>query len=95
MDINVTLADLRSTINAIETIDLENGTADWDRINDAINLFSNLDGWLSKGGFLPKDWRPSDSAARALANPFNCPAGYANCAGKAFPGHNSHTPWQG
>ena len=31
--------------------------------NDLADAFEALDGWLSKGGFLPDDWRRKDGGA--------------------------------
>lgn len=43
MDPNATLTELRDMIQGTEDPDL-------------IEKFEALDGWLSKGGFLPRDW---------------------------------------
>jgi hypothetical protein len=33
-------------------------------IEELVDAFEALDGWLSKGGFLPKDWATSPRAPR-------------------------------
>jgi len=62
MDPNVCLAELRDlgkfTIKAKET-----GVDDFVRV---LELFEALDGWLSSGGFLPKDWREAKDAVSNL-----------------------------
>jgi hypothetical protein len=45
MDVNSTLAELRAELRA--------DSPDVDRI---AQLFEAMDGWLTRGGFLPSDW---------------------------------------
>jgi hypothetical protein len=39
-----------------------------------------------------RDDDPNPFAEDPTGNPFNCPAGYVNCTGAAFPGHVAHKP---
>lgn len=48
MDPNETLRQLRHAVEGESA--------------DIFELFSALDGWLSKGGFLPTDWMPGSDA---------------------------------
>ena len=51
MDPNVTLEGLREAVynwRTSESCDIE----------DTITLIESIDGWITNGGFLPKDWRP-------------------------------------
>jgi hypothetical protein len=53
MDPNVTLAQLREALKLAQlraALNKEDFEAYW--------LFKSLDGWLSRGGFLPDDWKP-------------------------------------
>lgn len=52
MDVNQTLADLRGM-----ALSYRNG-GKWDESDttDFIELFEALDGWISRGGFLPSAW---------------------------------------
>ena len=45
--------DPDATLDAIRE-NITNGTAA--ALDEAANLFTDLDEWLSKGGFLPTDW---------------------------------------
>lgn len=61
MDVNATLREMREIserINALLITDAD--PVDADRLAE---LFAALDGWLSKGGFLPRDWAPLDHAS--------------------------------
>lgn len=49
MDPDKALAELREALQ-----ELANDPDAWE---DVIEKFEALDGWLSKGGFLPKAWR--------------------------------------
>jgi len=51
MDPNATLAALRKAIEEWRE------TGDTDLADDLANHAESLDWWLSKGGFLPTDWR--------------------------------------
>lgn len=53
MDPDATLQDIRQTTTRIENDPGNNDTADMWRL---VDLVSELDSWLSGGGFLPTDW---------------------------------------
>lgn len=54
MDVNETLARIRATMSEL-TIARDVETSAWlgAQLADSVR---DLDGWLSKGGFLPADW---------------------------------------
>lgn len=68
MDPNETLRRIRAALDTIAS--LGNKPA---AVNELVDAVVDLDGWLSRGGFLPDDWRPEElrSAERAydLVNP--------------------------
>lgn len=47
------IVDPDATLNQIRVY-IEEGT--FGALDEAVNLFTALDDWLSKGGFLPTDW---------------------------------------
>lgn len=51
MDPNAALAEIRKL-----TRDVLKGRADEEDIERLAELIEGLDNWLSKGGFLPKNW---------------------------------------
>lgn len=56
MDVNATLAEAREIAARIDALLLHDAEpADADRL---ASLFLALDQWLSRGGFLPRDWAP-------------------------------------
>lgn len=57
MDPNTVLAELRELIRHLPFEVEEMGLVDLDGANDIHEKFTALDGWLSKGGFLPADWQ--------------------------------------
>lgn len=58
MDPNLTLEMLRHN-TAMMQADVDNGHADWDRMQEIVEQFQALDEWLTKDGFLPRDWKVS------------------------------------
>ena len=57
MDINTALGNARLTAALIrQAIDAGN-PVDPDMVNDLVEAFDAVDGWLSRGGFLPQDWQ--------------------------------------
>ena len=54
MDPDTALADLRDIVDEVH-----NGTVDshTDAMISMAELFDGLDGWISKGGFLPSAWK--------------------------------------
>jgi hypothetical protein len=58
MDPNAALAEIRRLIDNLKfQIEPDTGLVDLDDASELIDRFESLDGWLSKGGFLPTDWR--------------------------------------
>jgi hypothetical protein len=58
MDPNAALAEIRRLIDNLKfQIEPDTGLVDLDDASELIDRFEGLDGWLSKGGFLPTDWR--------------------------------------
>jgi hypothetical protein len=55
MDPNETLRALRELVEQVYGDD--EGDVN-DQLEDFAGYFESLDGWISKGGFLPRDWRP-------------------------------------
>ncbi len=56
MDPNVTLLELRRKMTVLKEGNIS--TKDKDRLLDAlVEEFEALDEWISRGGFLPTDWR--------------------------------------
>lgn len=56
MDVDQTLAALRQ---AVLDHDFTRTADAWDlemRLDQVLELFESLDGWLTKGGYLPKSW---------------------------------------
>lgn len=51
MDIDAALARLRETVSQIAAGELDDGLA-----KDLREQWEAVDGWLSRGGFLPTDW---------------------------------------
>jgi hypothetical protein len=63
MDPNAALKDLRAAIaevdnelSADEGAGLLDPFGEKDHLRDLVESFQALDGWLSRGGFLPFDW---------------------------------------
>lgn len=56
MDPNATLAALRALVRQVQAT--ENGDAHADTAERMAELFSALDQWLCRGGFLPRVWNP-------------------------------------
>lgn len=46
--------------------------------DEVVLAFRALDGWLTKDGFLPKDWQPRHEKLKALAAQRLVDGGYAN-----------------
>ena len=75
MDPNATLAQLRELSKLVlpdeaNALDASEDLADafndaTDRLAELANLFEALDGWIMKGGFLPKEW--AQAYAQAVA----------------------------
>jgi hypothetical protein len=64
MDVNETLKDIRALLKSFQAVDTE-----WEEATLAtalIEKFESLDEWLSKGGFLPREWESSVTTTRAL-----------------------------
>jgi len=68
MDPNVSLARLRDAMARLHTHEQK---PEWetapsalrahdDDLRDAVDAFEALDGWLSRDGFLPADWKSDD-----------------------------------
>lgn len=57
MDPNVSLAKIREAVGELRQAD-DDGlwSDDSSQIGMLLESFEALDGWLSTGGFLPKDW---------------------------------------
>lgn len=60
MDINATLEAMRTAL-----LDMENASTEaWETAAEQVaNAASAIDGWLSKGGFLPSDWARENCCA--------------------------------
>lgn len=57
MDPNVVLTNIRRLLEAVEfQVQPDTGLVDLDDACELIDAFRDLDGWLSRGGFLPADW---------------------------------------
>lgn len=52
MDPNTALQEIRDILNQA----INGETIDPDDVSRAAELFSGLDMWIGKGGFLPADW---------------------------------------
>jgi hypothetical protein len=60
MDPNATLAAIRELINHDAQLPHDsNERDDSATLNELIEYFDALDQWLTKGGFLPSEWRKS------------------------------------
>lgn len=63
MDINSALEDVREAMaRARRYMDAETGAAVFcevpnHTVGDLLEAFADMDEWLSKGGFLPTDWK--------------------------------------
>ena len=64
MDPNQALADAREAVARIDALEAEGAEAGQNDIeaisdvtNDAMEHYRALDEWISKGGFLPDEWR--------------------------------------
>jgi hypothetical protein len=55
MDPNQALADARAACE--QWAHSERGDHDLVALAELVNAFEALDQWLSRGGFLPRDWR--------------------------------------
>lgn len=57
MDPNTALTEIRALIQAISfQTEYHTGQVDLDDAITLVEKFEGLDGWLSRGGFLPEDW---------------------------------------
>lgn len=57
MDPNETLRRLRQLVDELEPASEDPEPGEYYRIaSEATVLFDALDGWLSRGGLLPRDW---------------------------------------
>jgi hypothetical protein len=56
VDPNQTLFELRREMAALRRHAQEGDTIDPFDVEAAVTLFEALDGWLSRGGFLPDAW---------------------------------------
>jgi hypothetical protein len=59
MDPNETLRRLRELLSTRQNLDLDDPDNDQELIrvgDDIAELVEALDDWITKGGFLPKDW---------------------------------------
>lgn len=76
MDPNITLEMIRHNAAMMQN-DIDNGHADWDRMQELVEQIQTLDTWLTKGGFYPRDWSKAylDSNSELL---------------RAVPGHIRH-----
>ena len=60
MDPNETLRQLRRAFTKMEEAGVENDPSTYVlHAEDAREFFDALDGWLSNGGFKPRDWEGS------------------------------------
>lgn len=59
MDPNETLRSLRELVEQVYN---EEGDVN-DQLEDFAGYFEDLDGWISKGGFLPRDWNENRAGA--------------------------------
>ena len=55
MDPNQALIDARAACKHWH--EGERGDYDLEAFDELVNAFQSLDEWLSRGGFLPRDWR--------------------------------------
>jgi hypothetical protein len=56
MDPDVALDELRELAEQLRDLGPEQALDDLGDISRMVELFNGLDGWLSKGGFLPAAW---------------------------------------
>jgi hypothetical protein len=54
MDPDETLKQIRYSLNILQSADY---IIDIDDVDTLTTLVEALDGWISRGGFLPSDWR--------------------------------------
>lgn len=54
MDPEVALAELREIVKSVNDGEVGSHT---DAMSRMAELFDGLDGWLTNGGFKPRDWR--------------------------------------
>jgi hypothetical protein len=68
MDPNQALTDAREAAKvADEAAEGDSNDAEIDALRDALESYRALDEWLTRGGFLPTDWR--DSRRRPIVPP--------------------------
>ena len=64
MDPNQALTDMRQALCDLRTLQqktvLDQPFAFADAADELANAFEALDRWLSRGGFLPRDWQKDD-----------------------------------
>ena len=63
MDVNAALAELRELTAAWEAAG-SHGTFTVEQADRAIELARDLDGWVSRGGFLPDAWAAGRATIR-------------------------------
>lgn len=70
MDPDATLAELRELVKLWESAG-SRGTFTEAQADRAIELTRDLDAWIARGGFLPRDWqhRPARPAALGTRRP--------------------------
>lgn len=81
MDPNATLAEIRQLVQDMEAIDESGDDPDepgeYYRIaSEAAHAFASLDGWITKGGFLPSEWAPPKMAVEERRGGFSEPSEY-------------------
>lgn len=67
MDPNVTLDNLRDRVRElVELVDSGGHDAEYlaTLASEACDYFTALDGWLERGGFLPRQWMECNGASR-------------------------------
>jgi len=59
MDPNITLQDIRNICQRIHSdyVNEDSNGVDQDDAYSLVECITNLDAWLSKGGFVPNDWK--------------------------------------
>lgn len=56
MDPDAALAKLRELLDGA-TVDAKSDDELWEIVHEAVDVFAGLDNWISKGGYLPKEWQ--------------------------------------
>lgn len=57
MDPNATLEKIRATYEPLRVMLEDTAGEDTEMVQELLDSIEALDEWLSKGGFLPKDWQ--------------------------------------